>query len=570
MPAHDLVIRGGRILDGTGAPAFGGDVAFRDGRISAIGRVDGNPRRIVDADGALVMPGFVDIHTHYDGQVTWDPRVLPSSWHGVTTAVMGNCGVGFAPVRPEDHERLIELMEGVEDIPGTALHEGIRWDWETFPEYLDAVERRPHDIDIAAQVPHAALRLYVMGERGARREPATEAEIAEMGQLVGEAVEAGALGFTTSRTLNHRTVRGDPTPTLTAAQAELVGIAAAMGRTGSGVFEGISDFADIDSEFAIFRRMVEVSGRPMSISVLENPNNVDWRALLDRISAAAGEGLPIRGQVAVRGVGSLWGIEANRHPFISLPAYQEIANRDHDERVAALRDPAVKVRILEQARDPQRHLVWDFNRLFELGDPPDYEPAPSTSVGARAAGEGRPGDDLLYDLLLANDGHNLLYHAAVNYSSGDLEPVREMLVHDATLVGLGDGGAHVGVICDASFPTTLLTLWGRDRVRGERLELAWLVRRQTSDNARGVGLLDRGVLAVGMKADVNIVDFDRLRLRPPRIAFDLPAGGKRLLQRAEGYLHTFVGGDEVYTDGEPTGALPGRLVRGPRPAPPAP
>ena len=566
MPAHDLVIRGGRIIDGTGSAAAGGDLAVRDGRISAIGVVEGGARRTIDADGALVIPGFVDIHTHYDGQVTWDPRVLPSSWHGVTTAVMGNCGVGFAPVRPEDHQRLIELMEGVEDIPGTALHEGISWDWETFGEYLDAVERRPHDIDVAAQVPHAPLRLYVMGERGAQREPATPAEIGAMGELVGEAIAAGALGFTTSRTLNHRTVRGDPTPTLTAAEAELVGIAAALGRTGTGVVEGISDFGDIDAEFAIFQRMVEVSGRPMSISLLENPNNVDWRALLERIAAAARRGLPMRAQVAVRGVGSLWGLEANRHPFVGLPAYQEISG-SHDQRVAVMSDPQVRGRILEQAREPGRRLVWDFDRLFELGDPPDYEPAPETSVGARAARQGRPADELLYDLLLADHGRNLLYHPAINYTAGNLEAVREMLCHQDTLVGLGDGGAHVGVICDASFPTSLLTLWGRDRVRGERLELSWLVRRQTSDNARAVGLLDRGVLAVGMKADINVVDFDNLRLRPPRIAFDLPAGGRRLLQRAEGYLHTIVGGEEVYAGGEPTGALPGRLVRGPRPAP---
>ena len=564
MPvSYDLVIRGGTVVDGTGGPARTADVAISDGRIAEVGTVDGSATRTVDADGALVTPGFVDIHTHYDGQVTWEPQVVPSAWHGVTTVVMGNCGVGFAPVRPEDRARLIELMEGVEDIPGTVLHEGVTWEWESFAEYLDAVDRRPRDIDVAAQVPHGAVRLYVMGERGANREPATPEEIAAMGAIVRDAVAAGALGFTTSRTLNHRTSRGEPTPTLTAAEDELVGIAKGMAESGGGVLEVVSDFLEFDTEFPTLRRMAAESGRPLSISVVQSSRRSDWRKLLDSIGEAADSGVPMKGQVAARAIGVVLGLQATLNPFLTYASYQEIASLPLDERVRTMRDPAFRDRLLsEEPSTGRMGFFGKFDRVFELGEPPDYEPAPESSLEARARREGVRPEELAYDLLLEDDGRKFLYYPIFNYAEGDLSAAREMLLHKHSLPGLADGGAHVGTICDASFPTTLLTHWCRDRSRGERIDLPWIVSRQARETAAAVGLRDRGVLAPGMKADVNVIDFDRLRLRPPEMAYDLPAGGKRLLQRAEGYLHTFVSGEEVYTEGEHTGALPGKLVRG--------
>jgi N-acyl-D-aspartate/D-glutamate deacylase len=514
----------------------------------------------------LVTPGFVDIHTHYDGQATWDSILAPSSWHGVTTVVMGNCGVGFAPVRPADHQRLIELMEGVEDIPGAALHEGLSWEWQTFPEYLDALERRPHDIDLAAQVPHGAVRLHVMGERGANREVASADEIERMGAIVREAVDAGALGFTTSRTLNHRTSRGEPTPTLTAAADELVGIAAAMGASGAGVLEVVSDFTDFEAEVGMLKGMVEASGRPLSISVAARNNKGEGIALLDLIADMAKDGLPIKGQVSARAIGILLGLEATLNPFIGHETYKEIAHLPLADRVAVMRDPSFRERLLTEDRQKREGLFRfvGYDRMFELADPPDYEPEPAASVAARAEREGRPPEDLAYDLMLEADGKRLLYSPIFNYAEGSLDGVREMLLHEYSVPGLADGGAHVGTICDGSFPTTLLAHWGRDRTRGEKLPVEFLVRRQTKDTAETVGLGDRGVLAPGMRADVNVIDFDNLRLYPPEMHFDLPAGGKRLLQRADGYLHTLVAGVETYTNGQHTGALPGRLVRGAR------
>jgi N-acyl-D-aspartate/D-glutamate deacylase len=566
VPTFDLVVRGGTVVDGTGGAPRTADVAVHDGVIVEVGEVMGSAERTIDADGALVTPGFVDIHTHYDGQATWDNQLLPSSWHGVTTVVMGNCGVGFAPVRPADHQRLIELMEGVEDIPGAALHEGLSWDWQTFPEYLDALERLPHDIDFAAQVPHGAVRLHVMGERGANRETATAEEIAAMGRIVREAVEAGALGFTTSRTLNHRTSRGEPTPTLTAAEDELVGIAAAMGESGAGVLEVVSDFIDADTEWKTLQRMVEMSGRPLSISVAAQSRRPGTATLLDLIGHAAEAGLPIKGQVAARAIGVLLGLQATLNPFLGHEAYKEIAALPLEDRVRVMRDPAFKERLLT-AVEPEKQKNFlrfsgGYERLFELSDPPDYEPSPDDSIGARARREGRDADELVYELMLEDNGRRLLYMPIFNYGDGDLEACRDMLLHDYSIPGLGDGGAHVGTICDGSFPTTLLTHWGRDRHRGDRIDLPFLVSRQTRETAAHVGLHDRGVLAAGKKADINVIDFDRLTLHPPTMSFDLPAGGKRLLQRADGYLHTIVSGSEVYTDGEHTGALPGKLVRG--------
>jgi N-acyl-D-aspartate/D-glutamate deacylase len=562
----DLVIRGGTVVDGSGAPSRTADVGIEGDRIVEVGRIDTRGTEEVDADGLLVTPGFVDIHTHYDGQATWDSVLAPSSWHGVTTVVMGNCGVGFAPVRPSDHQRLIELMEGVEDIPGAALHEGLTWEWQSFPEYLDALERRPHDIDLAAQVPHGAVRLHVMGERGANREPASPEEIECMGAIVREAVEAGALGFTTSRTLNHRTSRGEPTPTLTAAEDEMVGIAAAMGESGAGVLEVVSDFTDFEAEVKMLRRMVEISGRPLSISVASRNSKDEGLALLDMIAGMASGGLPIKGQVPARAIGILLGLEATLNPFVGHETYKEVAALPLAERVVAMGDPSFRDRLLAEERQKRTGLFRfvGYDRMFELGDPPDYEPSPSASVAARAEREGRAPEDLAYDLMLADGGKRLLYSPIFNYAEGSLDGAREMLLHEYSVPGLADGGAHVGTICDGSFPTTLLAHWCRDRTRGDKLAVEFVVQQQCRATAEAVGLTDRGVLAPGMKADVNVIDFDNLRLHHPEMHFDLPAGGKRLLQRANGYLHTFVSGVETYVDGEATGALPGRLVRGHR------
>ena len=583
MAEYDLVVRGGNVVDGTGGPARTADVAVRDGVVVAVGtaergRLDGNGSREVDADGCLVTPGFVDIHTHYDGQSSWDSSLAPSSWHGVTTVVMGNCGVGFAPVRPADHDRLIELMEGVEDIPGAALHEGLSWEWQSFGQYLDALETKPHDIDFAAQVPHGALRLHVMGERGARREEATEADIAEMGRIAAEAVSAGALGFTTSRTLNHRTSRGEPTPTLTAAAPELAGIAAAIGRTGRGVLQVVSDFIDVEAEFAILRQMVEASRRPLSVSVAQSPVKPDnWIDVLDQVTRMNADGLPTLGQVAARAVGVLLGLTCTLNPFMFNPVWREIAALTPAEQARAMADPGFRARVLAaQAEMTSKkgsgilggRLVEKYQLMYELGDPPDYEPPPEQSLAARAGREGRDGAELAYDICMADDGRSFIYLPSLNYAAGNLDAVGEMLAHPHTVPGLSDGGAHAGTICDVSFPTTLLSYWGRDRERG-RIDVPFLVSRQCRETARAVGLDDRGVLAPGYRADLNVIDFEHLRVRRPEMRYDLPAGGKRLLQSAEGYLHTFVAGTEVYASGQHTGELVGRLVRGPQPAPAA-
>jgi N-acyl-D-aspartate/D-glutamate deacylase len=566
MSTHDVIIRGGTVVDGTGAPARTADVAIDGGVVTAVEPLGAaSASRTIDADGLLVTPGFVDIHTHYDGQASWDERMIPSSWHGVTTVVAGNCGVGFAPVHDADHDRLVELMEGVEDIPGAALHEGLAWNWRSFPDFLDALEGRHFDVDVALQVPHGALRLHVMGERGARREPATDEDIALMAKLAREAIEAGALGFSTSRTLNHRTSRGELTPTLTAEAGELVGIANAIGATGKGVLQVVSDFADVDAEFATFRRMAEESGRPLSFTLLQTVGD-RWRRELELLERANAEGVAMTGQVAPRAVGLLLGLQCTLHPLLTNPEYRDLATRPLAERVARLADPAVKERVLAAARHKDGSLLDGFDRMFELGDPPDYEPDASTSIAARAAREGCEPLDLAYDLLLGDGGRAFLYVPILNYADGDLDAAGEMLAHSNTVVGLGDGGAHVGTICDASFPTTLLTLWGRDRDHG-RLDLPFLVHRQTGATARTVGLRDRGVLAPGYRADVNVVDFEHLAARRPQMRHDLPAGGKRLVQAADGYVATLVAGRVTYERGEATGPLPGRLVRGPRPAP---
>jgi N-acyl-D-aspartate/D-glutamate deacylase len=484
---------------------------------------------------------------------------------------MGNCGVGFAPVRPENHERLIQLMEGVEDIPGTALHEGLPWAWESFGEYLDYLDSRPRDIDLGAQLPHGALRLHVMGERGGRQEAANPDDIAEMAELARQAVEQGALGFTTSRTLNHRTSLGEPTPTLKAEIDELVGIAQGLGAAGKGVLQVVSDFIDADAEIEIFRAMAERSGRPISVSVAQAPKRPDdWRTHLDRFAAATAEGVTMRGQVGARAVGLLLGLETTLNPFMFSPAYADIADLPLAERVARMQRPEVRADIIDQIRTGNsvlggRTVNW-FSQMFRLGDPPNYEPDPSDSVAETAARAGRAPADVAYDWVLDADGRALLYIPSLNWAGGNLDVVREMLLHPAAVPGLSDGGAHVGTICDVSFPTTLLQWWGRDRPHG-RIPVETLVAKQSRMTAETVGLLDRGVIAPGYRADLNVIDFDRLALHAPVVVHDLPAGGRRLLQRADGYRHTFVAGIEIMSDGEATGATPGRLVRGAQEAP---
>lgn len=578
MTEFDLVVRGGDVIDGTGVPARPADVAIRDGIIVEVGDVQGSGAKEIDADGALVIPGIVDIHAHYDGQATWEERMQPSSWHGVTTVVMGNCGVGFAPVHDHDHDRLIELMEGVEDIPGAALHEGLAWDWNSFSEFLDAVDARAHDIDVAAQVPHGALRLHVMGERGADHEDATMNDIAAMADLARAGIEAGGLGFTTSRTRNHKTSTGAYTPTLTAAPDELIGIAEAIGAAGTGVLQVVSDFLDVDDEFSTLRQMVARSGRPMSISVARNPMVPDaYKSILDHISAANADGLTMTGQVAARAVGLILGLELTLNPFLTNSVYGEVADLPLAEKAAALRDPSFRERLLTQQRNELASrdrdklggsLIQKFELLFEMADEPDYEPSLSDSIAARAQRDGVTPEELALDAMLgpAGDGTGMLYLPFLNYVDGNLDAVHEMLSHPHTVPGLGDGGAHVGTICDGSFPTTLLQYWGRDRERGT-IDLPQLVQGHCQGTARTVGLLDRGVLAPGYRADLNVIDFDGLRLHKPEIAHDLPAGGRRLLQRADGWKHTVVAGHETYRNGEATEALPGRLIRGAQPAP---
>jgi N-acyl-D-aspartate/D-glutamate deacylase len=572
--AHDfdLVIRGGTIFDGSGDDGRDGDVAITDGRIAAVGKVTGSGRDEVDARGQIVTPGFVDIHTHYDGQATWASELSPSSWHGVTTAVMGNCGVGFAPCRPGDHGMLIRLMEGVEDIPGVVLTEGLTWSWETFPEFLTALESRRHDIDFAVQVPHGPLRVYVMGERGANREPATPDEIAQMAQLARQAVEAGAIGFSTSRTLNHRTSDGQPTPTLTAEADELVGIANGLGAAGRGVLQVVSDFKNRRDEFQMFRRMMAESKRPLSISLVQADVSPDsWRWILDQIDAANRDQLTMRAQVCGRPVGLLFGLELTHNPFSAHARWRDIAHLPLADKLARLRDPAFRASLFAARPEGEnrfaRLYLHNFDKMFALGDPPDYEPRLEDAIGPRARARGVDPAELALDHMLERGGKGLLYFPSLNYAQYSLDPALEMMRHDHTVLGLSDGGAHVGTICDASFPTSMLTFWTRDRVRGPKLDVSWVIKAHSHDTARAVGFDDRGLLRPGYRADVNVIDYSRLTLRAPEVVHDLPAGGRRLIQRADGYTATIVAGDITYRDGAATGRLPGRLVRGAQPAP---
>ena len=573
---HDLVIKGGTIVDGTGAPARTGDIAIKDGRIRELGEVKAAARETIDADGLLVTPGWVDVHTHYDGQATWDPLLTPSCWHGVTTVVMGNCGVGFAPARPDKHDWLIGLMEGVEDIPGTALAEGIRWSWETFPEYLDALESFPRALDIGTQVPHGAVRGYVMGERGAKNEPATPEDVDAMTRIVKEGIQAGALGFSTSRTIFHRAVDGEPVPGTFAAEEELLGIGRALGELGAGLFElapaGVmgEDLAAPEKEVAWMRKLSAAIRRPVTFALAQHDVEPDqWRKMLDLSDQAAEEGAQLVPQVGSRPTMLLIGHQTF-HPFMDKPSYKAIADLPLAQRVEQLRRPDVRARILSEKpvdEDPMMFLIHTgLEKIFPLGDPPNYEPAPETSISAIAKREGRTPYEVLYDLMLELEGRQLLMLALLGYSHGNLEAIRAMLEHPRSAFGLGDGGAHCGAICDASMTTFLLTHWVRDRERGPRLPLEWTVRKMTHDTARLYGLDDRGVLAPGRKADLNLIDFERLQLRLPHMVFDLPSGARRLIQKAEGYVATLVSGQVILREGEDTGARPGRLIRGAQPA----
>ena len=563
---HDLIIRGGTVVDGTGRPGYTADVAVDGGRITSVGRVEGSARETIDADGLLVTPGFVDPHTHYDGQVTWDPLLTPSCWHGVTTAVLGNCGVGFAPVRPDRREWLVQLMEGVEDIPGTALHEGIRWAWESFPEYLDALETMPHAIDVAAQLPHGALRAYVMGERGAANERATDADIAEMARLAGDAATAGAVGFSTNRLAGHRAKDGRPVPGTFAADDEMLAIAGALRGAvvelvSSEAMGGVPDGFRRDVELA--EQLSTVAGTPVTFCLSQVDTAPDqWREVLGWIEAADGRGARIVPQVAGRPLGLLLGL-TTKHVFGGRPSFEEVAHLSLPELVQALRDTERRRRILAEPVSPgvAVYATKLADKAFPLGDDLDYEPDPATSVGAAARREGRRVEDVYYDLLLEDDGHRLVLFALGGYAYGNADHIHEMLNHPLTVLGLADGGAHVALISDASAPTSVLSYFARDRARGPRLALETAVRKLTAGPAELYGFTDRGVLASGRKADVNVIDFEHLGLEPPRVAYDLPTGARRLLQRAHGYVATLVSGEVVLADGEDTGRRPGRVVR---------
>ncbi len=561
---HELVIRGGTVVDGTGAASRTADVAVDDGRISEVGRVDERGRRELDADGLVVAPGWVDIHTHYDGQVTWDPELSPSSWHGVTTVVMGNCGVGFAPVRPGSEAFLIELMEGVEDIPGTALHEGIDWQWETFPEYLDALGQRSWAIDVAAQVPHAALRAYVMGERAHERDSTAE-EIAEMSQLAEGALRAGACGVSTSQTILHSSKHG-LVPGTHAMPEELVALGEAVGRAGHGVFQLISDHQGGAGDRAWLVDLVDRTGITATYTLAQAGHAPDaWRQALADAADDRAAGRRIIPQVANRPTGMLFGLQSSLHPFSTHPTYRALSDRPLAERVAALRDPAVRARLVAEepfTKNPvARGLMQRWGQMFRLGDPPDYEPPASASAAAVAADEGRDPQEVVLDWLLEGDGSAFLFAPLASYVDHNLDALHEMMTDGSTVLGLSDGGAHCGLICDVSMPTYLLTHWVSGRTRGARLPLEAAVRLQTSRTAAAYGFADRGVLAPGLRADVNLIDLDGMRLHAPEMVFDLPAGGRRLVQRADGYVATLVAGQVTYERGEPTGDRPGRLVR---------
>ena len=578
----DLLIRGGTVVDGNGGEPFTADVGVRDGKIAEVGRITSAARETIDATGAWVTPGFVDIHTHYDGQATWDPTFSPSIHHGVTTLVMGNCGVGFAPVRPGGQDGLIKLMEGVEDIPGAALHEGIRWEWESFPQYMDALERVPRSLDYLVQVPHDPLRMYVMRERAVAKEAATADDIAAMRGLLREALLAGAAGFSTGRSDNHRTAEGKETPAAEASAAELTGLARAFEGLSHGVVQMVSDFdlmegpERFDAEFELVEQLAAASGRPLSMTWLQrDPGGEQYIAMQKRVEAAVERGLPLYLQTAARGIGVINGLDASFHPFMGFPGYKEVAHLPLPQRAAALRDPARKARILAEKSDrlagdgtPIPPLVdlllarieMISGRMFPLDERLDYEPDVMQSFLVRAKQRGVSALEALYDWFAEGDGSHLVYFPIFNYNGGSLDTLRQMLDHPRALFGLGDAGAHVGTVCDASFTTFMLTHWVRDRSRG-KMTLGCAVEMLSARNARYLRLVDRGLIASGMRADINVIDPQRLNVGTPRLVRDLPAGGKRFLQKAEGYVGTWVNGEAITREGDVTDARPGRLVR---------
>jgi N-acyl-D-aspartate/D-glutamate deacylase len=565
----DIVIRGGTVMDGNGGEPYVADVAVEDGRIAAVGKVAESGREEIDARGLSVTPGFVDLHTHYDGQAMWDSHLAPSSWHGVTTVVMGNCGVGFAPVRKDIQDKVVALMEGVEDLPGPCLNEGLDWSWESFAEYLTALERRRHDIDFCALLPHAPMRVYVMGDRAMELEDANQGDVAKMREIAREAARAGAFGFSTSRTISHKTLAGDFHPGLKAQESELMGIAMGLKEGGGGFIEMTSDWNTPDpaTEFAMMRRVVEASGTRMVFNLTQRHDRTEaWKDLLALSGKAVADGLDIRCVAPPRPIGALLGLTGSQNPFAGTRTYREIADLALEGRVARMRDPAVRARML--ADDPTEFNAWSllprigYERMFRFADPLDYTPARETSLAAIAAREGRTPQEVAYDIMLEDGGRNFILATLVNYADYNLDCVQTMYANEHVIPGLSDGGAHVAFISDASFPTFLFSYWGRDREQG-RMSIPDLVRRQTKVPAAFAGLKDRGVLAPGMKADINVIDFRHLGLERPVMVQDLPAGGKRLMQKARGYKATVKAGHITYRDGVATGALPGGLVRRP-------
>ncbi|HTI84385.1 MAG TPA: amidohydrolase family protein [Acetobacteraceae bacterium] len=567
---HDTVIRGGTIVDGTGQKAFSGDIAIDGDRITNVGGKAGPARRDIDAEGKLITPGWVDVHTHYDGQATWESELAPSSWHGVTTILFGNCGVGFAPVRPQHQSSLIGLMEAVEEIPGITLAEGLKWDWESFPQYLDALDRMPRAIDVAAQVPHHPLRVYVMGDRAINREKATADDIDQMRRLTREALEAGAFGFTTSRTNSHKTPTGEMVPGRYSEVQELLGIGSAFKGLRHGAFGVNSDFDIETEELGWMTQLSQDTGRPVWFLLTDRPTDpVRWQRLMAGVRHARSQGANVTAQVAGRPVGVMLGVDTALNPFSIRPTYQELLKLPAAERLKRLQDPAMRAAIL--ADSPSDELVrrlsqfrmqittgWD--RMFVMGDPPDYEPEASQSIGAIARRSNHTPDEVAYDYL-AGGLDKFLFFPIVGYNEDNHDIIRTMLTSPETVLGLSDGGAHCSSISDASLPSWMLAHWGRDRKRGPGLPLELIVKRQTSETADFFGFADRGRLAPGLKADVNVIDFERLRLHVPEIRYDLPAGGRRLVQRVDGYVATLVSGTPVFEHGEYTGATPGKLVR---------
>ncbi len=575
MPAFDLIVRGGTIVDGTGQDRFTGDIAIRDGLIAQVGEVRGDAAEEIDATGMIVTPGFVDIHTHYDGQATWDQEMAPSSWHGVTTVVMGNCGVGFAPAHPDRHNWLIGLMEGVEDIPGTALAEGMKWDWETFPEYLDALEKLPRTVDVGTHVPHGAVRAYVLGDRERPGAVPTPQDIEAMGKIVEEGVRAGALGFSTSRTVLHRSIDGEVVPGTTATAEELVAIGRAMGRAGHGVFEMASDMMREWNEFGWMGQLSRETGLPVTFAALQSiAKELPLEEQIATMRAENDNGANIVAQIALRGNGIVMAWQGTVHPFRLKPNWQAIAELPWEEQKAKLFDPAFKARLLAEPNDFSEVnqdiiglimvVTGGWTMQYEMDPDFDYEPQADASIQVRAAAAGMSPEEYAYELLCRDEGKGFIYLPLLNYADGNLDFLEELQAADDTVNSLSDGGAHCGTICDAASPTFMLQHWVRDRKRGGRLSLEHAVRRQCLDTARLYGLEDRGVIAPGYLADLNVIDMDRLKLGKPWLAFDLPAGGKRLLQKAEGYVCTIKNGRVTFREGEWTGEAPGGLIRGPQ------